>query len=272
VNAVRHGWRFAAFLTAVSACAVSDDQEVQLGRQYVSQINAQLPLVADSAVTGYVQNLGLAIASRTSRASLDWRFHVVNAREVNAFAVPGGFIYVNRGLIDETKTLAELAGVLGHEIGHVVRRHSVEQMKKQTGTNIGLTLLCTLTNICSSTVAQVAINVGGSALFAKYSRNDEAEADSEAVVNVMRAGIDPRGIPTMFATLMRERRAQPTVVDAFFASHPMEESRIEHTRALVTAIPEAELNRLTGDDDAFHAFKTRIQSLPPPPQRVGLPR
>src|ERR1041384_6391066 len=111
-----------------AACAVSDDQEVALGQQTVRQINAQMPLVTDARINDYVTQLGMAIAKKTSRANLDWKFYVVNTPDVNAFAVPGGFIYVNRGLIERTEKLDQLAGTLGHEIGHVVRRHSVEQM------------------------------------------------------------------------------------------------------------------------------------------------
>src|SRR5687767_10358513 len=128
--------------TMAVGCSVSDSDERALGEQYVREINAKLPLVTDSRVVGYVNTLGKEIARKTNRAALDWRFHVVNSDAVNAFAVPGGFIYVNRGLIERTTQLNQLAGVLGHEIGHVAERHSVEQMEKATGANIGVTLLC----------------------------------------------------------------------------------------------------------------------------------
>ena len=111
---------------------------------------------------------------------ISWRFFVVNSPEVNAFALPGGFVYVNRGLIERTSNMDELAGVLGHEIGHVVRRHSIKQMEKEQGANVGITLACVLTNICNSQAAGALINVGGTAVFARFSRQDEAEADQEA--------------------------------------------------------------------------------------------
>jgi len=172
--------------TAVGiACGVSESDEVQLGRQNAQQVNAQLRLVQDPVVNEYVRELGLSIARTTPRADLDWRFFVIDSREVNAFALPGGFIYVNRGLIERAQHLDELAGALAHEIGHVVRRHSVSQMEKQNGANVAVGLGCTLTRLCNSDVARAAIQVGGAALFARYSRHDEAEADSEAVVNVI---------------------------------------------------------------------------------------
>src|SRR3981081_842614 len=122
------------------ACGISQQQEVQMGQEYAQQINAQLPIVRDPEVNRYVNVLGDSIARLTSRRDLDWQFFVVDSKEVNAFAVPGGFVYVNRGLIERAAQMDELAGVLGHEIGHVVRRHTVKQMEKQQGANIGVTL------------------------------------------------------------------------------------------------------------------------------------
>jgi predicted Zn-dependent protease len=112
------------------ACGVSTQQEVELGTQYSQQINAQLPIVSDPEINRYINVLGDSIAGLSDERNLDWRFYIVDSREVNAFAVPGGFIYVNRGLIERAQNLSMLAGVLGHEIGHVIERHSVEQMQR----------------------------------------------------------------------------------------------------------------------------------------------
>ena len=253
-----------AFL--VVACGVSEDQEVQLGRQNAEQINSQIPLVRDPIVTNYVRDLGLSIARTTPRADLDWQFFVVNSREVNAFALPGGFIYVNRGLIERAQDLDELAGALGHEIGHVVRRHSVQQMEKRTGANVAVGLGCTLTRLCNSDVARAAIQVGGAALFARYSRTDEAEADSEAVLNVTAAGLDPHGIPTLFRRLIEERRTAPLRIAAFFASHPLEEDRIVATEREIAALDPRELEGLRVDDPSYQAFRAHLRSLPAPPE------
>ena len=260
--------RFAVVLvaSALAGCSVSDSEERALGEEYVQQINAQLPLVTDPHIVGYVDALGKQIARKTDRASLDWRFHVVNSNAVNAFAVPGGFVYVNRGLIERTRSLDQLAGVLGHEIGHVVARHSVEQMKKQTGANIGISLVCTLIEICDRAATQVVINVAGSALFAKYSRGHEMEADSQAVVNVIEAGIHPGGIPEFFQVLMAERRRNPNILDSFFASHPLEESRVERTRALIAAVGDARVRDLTRNDAGYQQFRAMVAALPPAPR------
>jgi predicted Zn-dependent protease len=248
---------------ALAGCGVSQDQEVEIGRQNAAQVNAQLPIVQDPAIAGYVQQLGLEMARRTPRADLDWRFFVVDSKEVNAFALPGGFIYVNRGLIERAEHLDELAGALGHEIGHVVLRHSVQQMEKANGANVAVSLACTLTSLCQSGVARTAIQVGGAALFARYSRHDEAEADSDAVVNVINVGIDPSGIPTLFERLLEERRTSPMRIQAFFASHPLEEDRIQATRREIEQLDPATLRNLRKDDASYQEFRSRLRALPP---------
>jgi predicted Zn-dependent protease len=256
------GWL--AALLALS-CAISQQQEVELGANTAAQISTELPLIRDAAVVNYITALGNQLAGVTDTRNLDWHFAVVDSREVNAFAVPGGWIYVNRGLVERASSMSELAGVLGHEIGHVTRRHSVQQMQQGQGANVGLTLLCTLTKMCESGATQAAINVGGSALFAKFSRSDESEADAEAVATTIKAGISPSGIPSMFRILLSERRSNPGALDAFFATHPLEETRIKETEALIGAYPASQLQRLTKDTPAFQAFRRRLLALPPPP-------
>ncbi len=261
----------ASILVTAISCEVSQDQEVSIGEQTANEIQAQLPVVTDSYLDGYINELGDTIASRTSRGDLDWHFRIVNSHQVNAFALPGGFIYVNRGLIESTRKVDELAGVLGHEIGHVIQRHSVEQMQSQQKVGLIATLACTLTDLCNSGLGQAAINIGGSALFAKHSRRDEFEADSEAVENVLRVGIDPAGIPSLFEILMRQRQVEPTVVDVWFASHPLEESRIQNSRRMIESSGADRRGGLLQDLPSYAEFKRRIEMLPepPPPARTG---
>ncbi|MDQ3997825.1 MAG: M48 family metallopeptidase [Gemmatimonadota bacterium] len=255
----------------LAGCEISEDQEVALGQQYAEQVAAQLPLVRDPAINAYVAELGGRIARGTSRADLSWQFAIVDAREVNAFALPGGFVYLNRGLVERADRMNELAGVLGHEIGHVVLRHSVKQMEKATKTNVGIALVCTLTGWCDGGAAQVAINVAGSAWFAHHSRQDEAAADSDAVFSVARAGIDPAGIPRFFEMLLQERRASPGPLETWFRTHPLEESRVVRTRQLVRALPGAATLRGLVDTPDFQAFKRRVQALPTPPAPTPQP-
>jgi beta-barrel assembly-enhancing protease len=260
--------RLACVVLAITmtACGVSTQQEIEMGQQYVAQINQQLPIVQDPEINRYINVLGDSIARLTSRTDIpEWHFYIVDSKEVNAFAVPGGYIYVNRGLIERTQRMDQLAGVLGHEIGHVVRRHSIKQMQQQQGANVGVTLACVLTRICDNQAGQAAIQVGGTALFAKFSRGDEIEADEEGIKNVVRAGISPNGIPEMFQILLNERSSNPSAVEGWFSTHPMEEDRIANTRAIIAEINPSVLRSLTLDSKSFQSFKSRVRSLPPSP-------
>ena len=255
-----------ALAISMTACGVSTQQEVEMGQQYAVQINQQLPIVQDPELNRYINVLGDSIARLTSRQDLpEWRFYIVDSKEVNAFAVPGGFIYVNRGLIERTQRMDQLAGVLGHEIGHVVRRHSIKQMQQQQGANIGVTLACVLTSVCNNQAGQAAIQVGGTALFAKFSRGDENEADEEGIKNVIRAGISPNGIPEMFQILINERNSNPSGVASWFATHPLEEDRIAATRQMIAKYDPASLRSLATDSRNYQSFKSRQRSLPPSP-------
>lgn len=237
-----------------------------MGAQTAQEINSQIPLVRDAEINRYINVLGDSIARLADDRGIDYTFYVVDAPEVNAFAVPGGYIYVNRGLIERTRNMSQLAGVLGHEIGHVVRRHSVQQMEQANTANIGVTLACVLTSVCNSGLGQTAINVAGTAVFAKFSRDDEREADVEAIKNVVRAGIHPDGIPEMFEILLAERTRNASAVDSWFGTHPLEEERVQNTRAAIAQINPAVLRTLTRDSQNYQTFKRRVQALPPSPR------
>ncbi|HEY7569691.1 MAG TPA: M48 family metallopeptidase [Gemmatimonadaceae bacterium] len=246
----------------LTGCVVSTQQEVELGTQYAQQINAQLPIMNDASVNSYINSLGNSIARVADTRNLRWRFYVVDSREVNAFAVPGGYVYINRGLIERARTMNQLAGAMAHEIAHVTRRHSVQQMAQAQRADAGLTLACILTSVCQSGAASAAIQVGGSALFAKFSRDDEQEADEYGVQYLVQAGIDPRGMVDMFRTLLNERRSQPTAVDAWFRTHPLEEDRIAQTQAQIARFPASRLRGLRVDAPAYQQFRSRLVSLP----------
>jgi predicted Zn-dependent protease len=253
-------------LGLLAACAVSKQQEVELGAGAAAQIDTTLPLIHDASVTNYITSLGNQLARVTDTRDLQWHFTVVDSKEVNAFALPGGWIYVNRGLIERAQNMSEVAGVLGHEIGHVTLRHSVEQMQQGQEVGVGAVLLCTLTKVCKSSAGQGAVNLAGSALFAKFSRSDEAQADAEGVKTTIKAGIDPHGIPEMFRILLAERKSNPSAVDAFFASHPLEEDRIAATEEEIKRYSADQLRGLTKDAAAFQTFRKRLMSMPPSPK------
>jgi beta-barrel assembly-enhancing protease len=259
-NAVSALLTFAAIIT--SGCAVSRTREVEMGQDYSRQVDAQLSLVQDAEVNRYINVLGDSIARVADDRDLSWSFKIVNSPEVNAFAIPGGFIYINRGLIERTTNMSEVAGVLGHEIGHVTKRHSIQQMQKAQGANLGMIGLCVLVPATCNTQAGAGITqVTAGAVFAGFSRSAESEADVLGVEYLVRAGIDPRGIPAIFRLLVEERRRKPDAVDAWFATHPIEEDRIENTEKIIAQYDAAIIRGLTQDTERFRDFKARLKSL-----------
>ena len=255
----------------VGACGISQQQEVQMGQQESAQIQQQLPLVQDPLINQYVNTLGNQIASHTSRADLQWQFYVVNTDVVNAFALPGGIIYVNRGVLERADKMDELAGVIGHEIEHVVERHSVKQMEQMQGANVGVALACTLTNICNNQAAATAINIGGTAVFAKFSRQDEVQADEGGFRNVMNAGISPEGMLTFFQKLLAEEQQSGgnSAVSSWFSDHPGTQDRIADIQRMLAQVPASTLRNLTTDTQAFEQMKRRVMSLPPAPKQAA---
>ncbi len=254
----------------LAACGVSTQQEVELGQQEAQQVNAQLPMVQDAVIQNYVNTLGQRIARTTSRSDLNWQFQVVNSSVVNAFALPGGFIYVNRGVLERASNTSEVAGVLAHEIEHVVRRHSVKQMEQAQGANVGVGILCALTAVCNSGVAQAAINVGGTAVFAKFSRTDEVQADEGGFNNVIRAGISPRGMLTFFQKLLAEEQQGGNAnVAAWFSDHPGTQDRIADIQRMLNQVPASQLNSLQVNESGFTTMKSRLNQLGPAPRVQG---
>ncbi|HET7612819.1 MAG TPA: M48 family metallopeptidase [Gemmatimonadaceae bacterium] len=254
----------------LAGCGVSTQQEVQMGQEAAQQVNAQLPMVQDAYIQNYVNALGQRIASRTSRADLNWQFQVVNSDVVNAFALPGGFVYVNRGVLARASNMSEVAGVLGHEIEHVVRRHSVKQMEQAQGANVGVGILCALTGVCQSGVAQAAINIGGTAVFAKFSRQDEVQADEGGFNNLIRAGINPRGMLTLFQKLLaEEQQSGGGNVSAWFSDHPGTSDRIADIQRMLNQTPASTLNGLATNDSGFSTMKSRLAQLGPAPRVQG---
>jgi predicted Zn-dependent protease len=263
---MRQGYIAGLFLAlSVGGCAISTQQEVAMGADYANQINQQLPIVQDAEINRYLTLLGDSIARLADDRGLSYKFFMVNSMDVNAFAVPGGFIYVNRGLVERTTNMAQLAGVLGHEIGHVTMRHSVQQMQKAQGANIGVVLGCTLLRACGSGIEQTAINLVANGVFAKFSRDDEREADREGVKYVIRSEIDPQGIPEMFTILLNEQKSRPSGVESMFMTHPLAEDRVTETQGLINRYDPAILRGLTKDSPNYQSFKRRVAALPAPP-------
>jgi predicted Zn-dependent protease len=260
----------AALAVAVTACLrISPQQETEMGTNYAQQINAQLPIVRDPDVNAYINRLGDSLAVLVDDQGRSWRFSIVDDPDINAFAVPGGYIYVNKGLIMRAQNLSQLAGVIGHEIAHVTMRHSVERMEKGRKVGVGAALACILQPAICQNGGGDLVNLGATAMMAKFSRGDEEEADRYGVKYAVRAGIDPRGMPEMFEIMLAEREKRNGGSGSFLASHPMEEDRIAATRREIAALPPGTLTGLTRDTPGFQAFKARLRALPQTPTPAG---
>ncbi|MFN9349539.1 MAG: M48 family metallopeptidase [Gemmatimonadota bacterium] len=217
----------------VSGCAV-DDRE--LGAAAAAQIDRQVTIVADPAAQQAMQRFGMALVRASERVTgptdFAWRFRVVEDTAINAFALPGGYVYVHTALIRQADDAAELGGVIGHEIAHATLRHgALQQEKRQLGT-AAITAVCLFTGWCDGGLAQVAVDVGATAVFSKFSRADELQADSAGVFYARAAGLDPRGVTRFFRKLESKRGESPAVLQ-FLSTHPMESDRIARVEGLL---------------------------------------
>jgi predicted Zn-dependent protease len=213
---------------------VSESQEIAMGRQYDQQVTAEMGVYPDTALGRYVEALGRKLAAVSERPQLDWSFRLVDDPAVNAFALPGGYIYVTRGLLAHMTSEAQLAGVLGHEIGHVTARHSVVQMTQQQLTQVGLAVGVALKPELAryAGAAQQALGL----LFLKFSRDDESQADELGFRYVRRTNYDPREMAEMFRELSRVSAAAGARVPEWASTHPdpanREEKAVERAATL----------------------------------------
>ncbi|MGI8499439.1 MAG: M48 family metallopeptidase [Gemmatimonadaceae bacterium] len=273
----------ASFALSVGAgsCASADqvpvDQERELGAQLAAQTAAQLPMVQDAGIDQFVSELGELLVRNADTTGRHYTFYVVDSPVANAFAIPGGYVFINRGILDLADEADEVAGVMAHEIGHVVRRHSLRQMAKAQNTQNAVGIVYALLHRNPGAGEQVALQVAGSALMAKYSRRDETEADEVGLIFMTRAHFDPHGMPRFFEKLAREERRRPALVAQWFASHPATAARIADTDSLIARLPADAVSRTVRDVPQFGQMKARLAQLPPPPpdptreQRPGEP-
>jgi predicted Zn-dependent protease len=221
---------------------MTEAQEIELGRQAAAEVENEQPLIEDAVVNAYVKGLGLHLVEYCGRTDIEYHFKVIESPEVNAFALPGGFIYVNKGLIQKAENESELAGVLAHEIGHVVARHSVDQVKRAQMTGLGLGVLDMILGgrSTAANLANIASQMVASGAFMKYSRDAEREADRLGARNLYDAGFDPQGMVTFFQKLDAMREREPNVIEAFFATHPSPDERVENLSGLIESFPPKE--------------------------------
>jgi predicted Zn-dependent protease len=240
-------WLFAGI--AASGCAVnpatgkdqlmlvSEDQEIAMGRQADSAVITSIGLYADPVWQRYIQQFGARIAATSERPGLPWTFRVVDDPAVNAFALPGGFIYVTRGLLAHLTSEAELASVVGHEIGHVTARHTAAEMSKQQLIGLGLAA----GSMASSQVAKYAGTASQALgiLYLKFSRDDESQADQLGLRYMGRASYDPRQMPEVFRMLERLSTAEGgSRLPTWLETHPSPANRVAAINQQIAALPQ----------------------------------
>jgi predicted Zn-dependent protease len=214
---------------------VSESQEIQMGQQAAQQVAQTIGLYNDAKATAYVAEVGKRMAAASERPNLPWEFHIVEDPSVNAFALPGGFIYVTRGLMGTINDEAELATVVGHEIGHVTNRHSVQQISKQELAQIGLGV----GSILSSDIAKFGqlASAGLSVLFLKYSRDAENQADLAGFRYALNQNYDVREMTKVFETLDRiSQSSGGGKLPEWLETHPDPGNRIQHIESFLDTL------------------------------------
>lgn len=232
------------------AWAMSTEDEIKMGREVAKEVEKEVPLVQDAALQNRVQTIGLKLAAVSDRPNLPYTFKVLDSKEVNAFAVPGGFIYVYKGLIDLMPSDDELAGVIGHEIGHIVKRHSIKESER--GTGLSLLMLILLQGRGLPLQATVM-----DALMAGYSRDDEREADYLGFVHSTKAGYSPYG---MLMGLEKLAAIEPKDSADLFSDHPESAERI---RLMQQYIAAAKIHPFVKADGSNGIVYEKNWQLPP---------
>ncbi|HEX6209967.1 MAG TPA: M48 family metalloprotease [Methylomirabilota bacterium] len=243
-NALRRTASAALLLSVLTSCAtnpvtgerelslMSEEQEIAIGRETDAQVREEMGLYDDPALQAYVERVGQRLARTSERPDLPWHFAVVDEPVVNAFALPGGYIYLTRGIMAYLNDEAELAGVLGHEIGHVTARHAAQAYTRATGAQLGLTLGSIFFPEAQAYTQAAA--AGLSLLFLKYGRDDELQADRLGVRYAASAGWDPTGVADMLRTLGRLNQiSDPSGgIPSWLATHPEPAARVDEVLPL----------------------------------------
>lgn len=217
----------------------SREKEIALGRQLAAQVEQQAKMVEDPMITEYVNRVGQNIVLN-SDAKIPFTIKVIDSDEVNAFALPGGFFFVNKGLIVAADNEAELAGVMAHEIAHVTARHAMENSGKGSLINYGLLAGIIFTGGIGGAILQNTAGIGQALAFLSFSRGAEREADSLGVQYLYAAGYDPTAMSTMFEKLASKNKKKPGSVARLFRSHPQSINRRDDSLQLVAKFPDKE--------------------------------
>ncbi len=245
----------------------SPQDDIKLGLQYSEEAEQQLPMLKDEKVNEYLNGLGKRLAEFAPGEKYPYQFKCVNVADVNAFALPGGRVYVFRGLIQAADNEAELAGVIGHEISHVALRHGTSQVTKSIAPSVGVAVLGSV--LGNNAIGKLVTAAGAfslNSLLLKYSRTDESQADIMGVQIAHDAGYDPHALADFFMVL-GEQEKKMGVPPEFFSNHPSPEHRIERVNEEIQKLGGRPPNAKT-DSPEFREIRRYLFSLPPAPRRA----
>jgi predicted Zn-dependent protease len=233
------------------------DKEVAMGRQLAADVDRQGKFVDDPVVSEYINRVGQNLALH-SDAKIPFTIKVLDSDDVNAFALPGGFLYVNKGAILAADSEAELAGVMAHEIAHVAARHGVEQASKATLANYAMIPLIFMTGGLGY-IAYQAAQIGVPLTFLKFSRNVETEADKLGAQYLWSAGYDPNNFLSFFEKLEKKEKRKPGTLSKLFGTHPPTPDRIVKVHDLLARFPDRD--EYTVSTSEFNRVKGRLLAI-----------
>lgn len=250
------------------------EQDIELGRQSAAKISQQVPLLRDERVVNYVRSLGAKLAAKAPGYNFPYQFAVVASKEINAFALPGGYIFVNAGALVAAKNEGEIAGVIAHEISHIALRHGTNQASKAYLAQAGLDILRGIAGGTDADLGQIVDAIGGAGanmLFLKFGRTAETQADLEGAHIMVNAGYDPRDMANFFKTLAAQGGQR---VPQLLSDHPDPGNRVA---AINELLPKLKMSQNpTHDTDAFRQVKALLTGSVAPqtrnadePARVG---
>jgi hypothetical protein len=238
----------------------SPQQDVEIGEQVAPDAERQLRMLNNSRVDNYVNNLGRRLSARATGEKYPYRFKVVNDRAINAFALPGGPIYINRGVIEAAADESQLAAVIAHEASHIALRHGTNQASKASAAQLPLSILGALigSDTTKAALTQLGASFAVNSILLKYSRTAESQADVLGTQILYDSGYDPRAMAQFFEILEAQQRDRGQV--EFFSNHPSPDNRIERVNEEVTALGGVPRNAATNSRE-FDDIKRHLQSL-----------
>ena len=251
---------------------LSEQDEMKLGEQVHQEVLKQFRLSQDRALNAYIDNLGQRLARQSGRPNIPWHFYVVDDKSINAFATLGGRVYVHTGVIAATNNEAQLASVIGHEIGHIVARHGLENVKKAQKLGIfaaGATIAGAIFGGQSGAqLGQLAGNLVAGGFLMKHSRDAEREADFLGLYNIQRLGYNTGGMVEMFETLQRVASSNPDALGSIMASHPPAAERANNTRVEISQHLQGTDQRGTGTTNEYQRMRGGVPGTTGTPARV----